>query len=141
MNTDRLRRLMLGIFVLGLLGTTTELLLLGHFETWRQWLPFVLLGLGLAAAVRVELRPARGSLLALRAVAFGFLPAGLLGIYFHLESNFEFERELDASAHGFRLLRDSLTGALPALAPGAMILLGLIGLAVTAGHPALSAKE
>lgn len=32
---------------------------------------------------------------------------------------------------------DVLTGAMPALAPGSMALLGLIGFVITAGHPAL----
>ena len=57
MNTDRLRGLLLGVFVLGLLGTSFELLLLEHFETWQQWLPLALLGLGLLAAVRVRTSP------------------------------------------------------------------------------------
>lgn len=141
MNTDRLRRLMLGILALGMLGTSAELLLLGHFETWRQWLPLGLLAFGAAAVVRVAARPTYWSVLGLRLVATAFLLSGLLGMYFHLASNFEFERELDASVRGAGLLWESLTGAFPALAPGAMSLLGLIGLAITAGHPALSAKE
>lgn len=140
MNTDRLRRLLLGVFVLGLLGTSVELLLLGHFETWQQWLPLALLGLGLLAAVRVGRSPGRRSLVQLRGVASMFILAGFLGIYFHLRSNFEFERELDSSVRGFRLAWEALTGALPALAPGTMILLGLIGLVLTAGHPALSTQ-
>lgn len=140
MNTDRLRRLLHGVFVLGLLGTSAELLLLEHFETWQQWLPLALLGLGLLAAVRVGTSPGRRSLAGLRGVAIAFILSGFLGIYFHMKSNFEFERELDSSVHGFRLVGEALTGALPALAPGAMVLLGLIGLVITAGHPALTGE-
>jgi hypothetical protein len=38
---------------------------------------------------------------------------------------------------GFELVRESLSGATPALAPGTMIQLGLIGLAYTYRHPRL----
>ena len=112
MNTDRLRRLLLGVFVLGLLGTSVALLLLEHFETWRQWLPLALLGLGLLAAVRVGTSPGRRSLAGLRVVAIAFILSGFLGIYFHMKSNFEFERELDSSVHGFRLVGEALANVL-----------------------------
>lgn len=140
MNPDRLRRLLLGVFVLGLLGTSVELLLLEHFETWQQWLPLALLGLGLLVAVRVGTSPGRLSLAGLRVVAIAFILSGFLGIYFHMKSNFEFERELNSSVHGLRLMAEAATGALPALAPGAMALLGLIGIVITAGHPALTGE-
>jgi hypothetical protein len=42
---------------------------------------------------------------------------------------------------GFHLITESLTGAFPALAPGTMVLLGLLGLAVTTGHPALEREK
>ena len=42
-----LRRGILLIFVLGTVGLGTELLLLDHFEEWRQQVPLVLLALGL----------------------------------------------------------------------------------------------
>jgi hypothetical protein len=34
-----------------------------------------------------------------------------------------------------------VTGATPALSPGAVVLLGLLGLALTYGHPALGGTE
>ncbi|MGD8496409.1 MAG: hypothetical protein PVF05_09490 [Gemmatimonadales bacterium] len=140
MSAERLRRLLLGIFVLGLLGTATELLLLGHYDAWQQWLPLAVLALGFVAAVRLARWPDRRSVLGVRGVAGVFILSGLLGVYLHLASNFEFERELDASVRGIDLWWASLTGALPALGPGAMILLGLIALVITAGHPALSSE-
>ena len=42
-----MRRGVLLIFVLGTIGLGTELLLLDHFEEWRQQVPLVLLALGL----------------------------------------------------------------------------------------------
>jgi len=43
------------------------------------------------------------------------------------------------SMAGLELLVESLTGAMPALAPGTMAQLGLLGLLVCFRHPALSA--
>lgn len=132
-----MRRLLLAVFALGIMGTGAELVLLEHYESWQQWLPLALLALGLGAAAAVHRRPGRGSLLALRGIAAAFLLSAALGIYSHLEANVEFERELDPAAGGSELVWDALTGAMPALAPGSMALLGLIGFVITAGHPAL----
>ena len=54
---------------------------------------------------------------------------GLLGLYLHLRGNAEFERELHPAAAGWTLWWDALRGATPALAPGALAQLGLVGLA------------
>jgi hypothetical protein len=54
-----------------------------------------------------------------------------VGLVLHYLGNVEFEKERDATLRGLPLLWASLTGATPALAPGAMILLGLIGYALT----------
>lgn len=137
----RIRRLLLAVFVLGLFGTGAELVLLEHYETWEQWLPLALLVLGLGAAGAVHRWPARGTVFAMRGVAAALLISGALGVYFHLEANFEFERELDATLSGGELVWEMLTGAMPALAPGSMALLGLIGLVITAGHPALQSDN
>lgn len=140
-GTHRLRRLLLAIFALGILGTGAELVLLEHYESWQQWLPLAVLAIGLAGTAAVHHRPGRGSVLALRVIATAFLLSGALGIYFHIEANVEFERELDATVGGSELVREALTGAMPALAPGSMALLGLIGLVITAGHPALQPDD
>jgi len=136
MEADRLRRWLLAVFVLGLSGTAAELLLLEHYETWRQWLPLALIGLGLVAAAALARRRGPFSVLGLRVLALAFLLSGALGVYYHLAANVEFEREIDAAIGGTELVWESLTGALPALAPGSMVLLGLIALVLTAGHPA-----
>ena len=58
-------------------------------------------------------------------------------MYLHLKSNVEFERELNPAVGGFDLAVDVLMGAMPALAPGHMIQLGLLGFLVMLRHPAL----
>jgi len=67
-----------------------------------------------------------------------YIVSGGLGIYFHIRSNVEFELEMYPSMGGWELVRESLTGALPALAPGTMIYLGLLGWAATFRNPFLA---
>lgn len=141
MNVDDLRRLVLASLIFGICGVIAELFLLSHYEDWRQWFPLVLLGAGLPVATGVLFRPGALSVRILRLLAAAWVPTGILGVYFHFSGNMEFERELDASATGIRLLGESLTGAFPALAPGTMILLGLLGLSISKGHPALEGDK
>ncbi|HSM35714.1 MAG TPA: hypothetical protein VK837_04880 [Longimicrobiales bacterium] len=65
-----------------------------------------------------------------------YVLAGPVGIFLHLKGNKEFELELNAGLRGFALWRDTLMGATPALAPGAMTLLGVIGWLATRRGPA-----
>lgn len=67
-----------------------------------------------------------------------FVLSGFAGTLLHYQGNAEFELERDPSLSGWALFRDTMTGATPALAPGTMMLLGLIGLLYTLGHPALA---
>lgn len=130
------RRLALYLLLFGIAGTTTELILLGHFEDRLQWTPLVLLGLGFMAASSVAFRPSRAPVTALRALMALYLPASALGVYLHLKSNVEFELEMRPSMAGIELVMESLSGAMPALAPGAMAQLGFLGLLVCFRHPA-----
>lgn len=136
-----LRSILLGILALGMVGIGAELALLGHFEEWWQRLPLVVLAGGLASAVLVATRPSHGTLMALRAVMGISVLSGVLGLWRHYVGNAEFELEMYPTIGGFELFRKAVTGATPALSPGAMILLGLLGLALTYGHPALGGTE
>jgi hypothetical protein len=49
----------------------------------------------------------------------------------------EFELEMYPSMAGFELVRESMSGATPALAPGTMLVLALIGLTYSYRHPRL----
>jgi hypothetical protein len=62
---------------------------------------------------------------------------GAVGVYLHYRGNVEFEVERDASLHGLRLFWEAIRGATPALAPGALAQLGLLGLVYTYRHPVL----
>lgn len=132
-----LRRILLAVLLAGMVGLAAELLLLEHYEDVWQWTPLALLAAGFAAAAAVALRPGRGVLLAFRAVMALYVVAGAVGAYLHLQGNAEFERESDPAIAGTALLWESLRGATPALAPGALAQLGLVGLALAYRHPVL----
>ncbi|HYW06902.1 MAG TPA: hypothetical protein VE913_08100 [Longimicrobium sp.] len=131
------RALFLGLVLLGMMGLMAELLLLEHFESAWQWAPLVALGLGMAACVALLLRPARGTVRFFQAMMIVFVAAGAVGVFLHLRGNAEFEREMERGLGGVRLFWRALSGATPALAPGAMAHMGLLGLACCYRHPAL----
>lgn len=132
-----LRRLLLGLMLLGMLGLGAELLLLEHFENVWQWVPLVLLAIGFLLGLAVWMRPGPAMLRAFRALSAVFVAAGALGMYLHFDGNVEFERESDSGLRGLSLVWEALHGATPALAPGALVQLGLLGLALAYRHPAL----
>ncbi len=136
-----LRRGILLIFVLGTVGLGTELLLLGHFAEWRQQVPLVLLVLGLILLGMRLLYRGATILRLFRLTMLAFVLAGLVGLWFHLNANMEFELEMYPTLSGLELLAKSLGGAMPALAPGALVQLGLIGFLYTYHHPTLSREQ
>jgi len=131
------RRLLLGVVLLGMLGLMAELALLEHVESVWQWVPLVALALGFASGAALLARPARGTVRAFQAMMAVFVAAGALGIWLHYRGNVEFEREMDQGLRGLALVWEALRGATPALAPGSLAHMGLIGLASTYRHPAL----
>ena len=122
-----------------LAGAVVELWLVEHTEDPVQLTPFVLCGLGAAASVVALVRPGRGSLWALRAVMLLVAAGSLLGIYLHVESNAELERELNPQMSTGRVLWGALGGANPLLAPGVLAVAAVLALAATYQHPALAA--
>ena len=140
----RLRRFLLALSVVLLVGAVAELWLVEHMEDPVQLLPFVLCGLGAAVAVVALLWPRRTALWALRVVMLLVAAGSLLGIYLHVESNFGLERELYPDRPAGQLLLGALGGANPLLAPGVLAVAAILALAATYQHPALAgvgAKE
>ena len=136
-----MRRGILLIFVLGTVGLGTELLLLDHFEEWRQQVPLVLLALGLVLLAARLLYRGAIILRLFRLTMLAFVLGGMVGLWFHLSSNMEFELEMHPTLSGLELLFKALSGAMPALAPGALVQLGLIGFLYTYHHPALIREQ
>jgi hypothetical protein len=132
-----LRVLLLTIFLLGIAGIALELVLLEHYDDFWQWTPFALFGASLVVLAWYGLTHRGAAIRVFRAVMVLFLASGAFGIFLHYDGNVEFEREMAPDVVGWPLFWEAIRGATPALAPGAMVQLGLIGLAFTLNHPAL----
>jgi hypothetical protein len=130
-----LRKALYGILAVGLIGTGAELLLLGHYDDVWRLVPVVLIPLALVALTWRVASSGVAARRVFRGVLTLCLLSGLLGTFLHYKGNAEFEREMTPDIAGWTLFSESMTGATPALAPGAMMLLALIGFAaeLTAG--------
>jgi hypothetical protein len=133
---DRIRRVLLIILIIGLAGTTTELLLLQHDEGVAQFIPLALIAVAFPAILWHTLDQGRVSLRVFQITMVLFIVAGVAGMWFHYQANVEFQREVDPSIAGRALIIKAITAkAPPALAPGSMSQLGLIGLAYAYRYP------
>jgi hypothetical protein len=133
----RFRRILLYLLLMGMAGVSVELWLLEHGESIWQLSPFVALGPGMVCVAWVLLRPSRLNIWLLRGIMTLCTLAAPAGLYLHYHGNVEFELEMYPTLAGPELFWKSITGATPALAPGTMALLGLLGLACTYRHPLL----
>lgn len=132
-----IRRMLFLTLLVGLVGTMAELLLLGHYEDWKQYTPLVVLGLALAALGWYAIKRSGHGVRAVRLTMWLLIASGCVGVILHFRGNREFELEMTPSMAGWELFRETVTGATPALAPGSLIPLGLLGLAWAFRHPAL----
>jgi len=83
-SVQLLRRWLLALLVLGLVGTVTELILLSHYEQPLQLVPVVLIALALVVVVWHVMRHQAASLHALQVVMALFVLAGFVGVVAHL---------------------------------------------------------
>lgn len=144
MNSDtiltRLRQFLLiisaGVFVM----TVTELVFLGHWNETIQFLPFALSTLGLTTLALVYFRPSHTSLTVMHWSMIVIGVCSFIGFYMHLSINYRFWLEIEPSATTWELIKATLEGGNPALAPGILLLGAVIGLAAIYRHPLLDAK-
>ena len=135
-----LRQMLLALVFLGAAGLLVELGLLEHFDSVTQWIPLALLVVVLGATGAVYFRRGPGTVRFFQGVMALCVVTGVIGVYLHYRGNVEFELERDGSLHGLHLFWEAIRGATPALAPGALSQLGLLGLAYTFRHPTLRAS-
>ena len=131
------RKLLLALVLFGSLGLLLELLLLEHYESPWQWTPLTLLSAGIVAGAVLWARPGRRPVLLFRWLMMAFIAASLLGMTLHYRSNAAFEREMDSTTGGLTLIWYAIRGSTPALAPGALLQLGILGLILVYRHPVL----
>jgi len=137
-----IRRFVLALFGIGVLGTAADLLLTGHFEDLWQLAPLALLVVSALIVAWHLASGGRASLRAHQAMMALFIISGLIGTFLHLRANIEFEAEMYPELGGFELYWKAIQGASPpSLAPGAMIALGLLGLIYAYRHPSLDTNS
>ena len=110
-----------------MLGTAMELYLLDHYEDVEQLIPLLCIGVSLLMILLLFFSQSRVTRRIFKLVMALTALSGVYGTYLHLVANFEFEQEMRPAAENWDLFTESLSGALPALAPASMIVLALIG--------------
>jgi hypothetical protein len=124
-----IRRVILGVLLLGMAGLLAELALIAHYEDAIQWIPLALLGAGLLFLI-LDLFLARSwTQLLIQLTMVLIVAAGVLGVYFHFNGSREFQLEMDPQMRGTTLMWHVLRAkSPPTLAPGSMMQLGILGL-------------
>jgi hypothetical protein len=114
-----------------------ELILLQHTGSVWELIPLVvLIGLVLVVLAWHVITKHPTSVRAVQTIMGLFLIAGVAGIALHYQSSMEFKLETNPALSGWPLFWAVMTAKTPpALAPGAMIQLGLLGLVYTYRHP------
>ncbi len=133
-----IRRLLIAVFVFGAVGTGAELILLEHTDDIWQWTPIILLGVSVPLAGSLWFITAKWLIRSFQGIMVLFVVNATLGLYQHYQGNVEFELEMYPSISGFELVWEALKGATPSLAPGTMVLLGMLGLIYTFRHPTVT---
>lgn len=139
---DGVRALLLAVLAFGLTGTAVDLFLLEHYEDVWQAPPLVAVILGLVTVAWCWRSGSAAAVRALRLVMAVCLLTGAAGLAWHYQANVEFQREMDPSIGGWPLAVKAIRAkAPPALAPAAMIQIGLLGLLYTYRHGALVRRD
>jgi hypothetical protein len=131
MNSDQVlmqvRRFLLiisaGVFAM----TVLELTFLGHWSVIIQYLPFALSGLGMITLALAYFRPGRGTLTAMRWSMILIGACSFIGFYEHMVNNYTFRVEVQPGATTWELIRATLEGANPVLAPGILLFAAVLG--------------
>jgi hypothetical protein len=139
---ELLRRWILGVLVLGLLGTVTELLLLEHYEQPLQFVPLVLIVAAVGVLIWEFRQHDTASRRAVQIVMALFVLAGFVGFVAHFYGSAEYQLELNPEMSIWELMEKVLRAkAPPLLAPGMMLQLGLLGLAYMFSDPRFRRSE
>ena len=138
-SSNVLRQLLLALLLFGLAGTAAELVLLRHYEDGWMLSPFVVSALAAVATLVRLVRPMAASVRWLRAAMLLLLTAGIAGVWLHYAGGLEFQTEIDPTLPWSQLFWKVLhMQAPPALAPGVLVQLGLLGLIATYKDPLVS---
>jgi hypothetical protein len=140
-TAQHLRSIVLFIMAFGVMGTVTELLLIGHYKALNQWPPLMLLGLTALGIIAMWQNPRPRLLRVFRWLMVVVAVSSFVGVYFHLQGNIAFKLETNPDLSWLLLLWKALESGIPVLAPGMMAQIGLLGLAYTFRHPNLHTQK
>jgi hypothetical protein len=130
-------------YLFGSCGLLVELLLTEHTEGIWQLIPVGLIVLSFPALVWLWLSRKRVAIRVFQGAMVLVALSGLLGMWLHFDGKAEFKLEIDPELGGWALFWECIHGRSlpPVLAPGAMILLGMIGMACTHRDLSLHCKK
>ena len=133
-----LRRMLLGLLLLEMIGTAIELLFLNHFEDAWQIVPLGVIAVALLILIWNGATHTAASIQAFRVTMVLAFVSGFIGLVLHYQGAAEFQLDIDRTMHGPALwLKVLQAKAPPALAPAVMSHFGLLGLVYTYRHPSL----
>ena len=126
-NRNRVKRVILLAFVFMMVGIVSELYLLEHYEDTLQLIPILCIGVALITMIILHVKRTNFVSKFFQFILIAIAMSGIYGVFLHLNANYEFEQEMKPTASGWDLFTESLSGALPTLAPLSMIILALLG--------------
>lgn len=122
-SPERLRTSGLALVLVGAGGLAAELALTEHWHDWWQYIPFALCALLCVCSGWCLVRPSAIATRVARGVAVLTVIGACVGIGQHIWANGTFTAEIRPTYTVGQLIIPAITGASPALAPGALGLL------------------
>ncbi|MER3437798.1 MAG: hypothetical protein C4346_09555 [Chloroflexota bacterium] len=112
-------------------GTIAELIAAKHYQDGVQFIPFALCAAGLIAVLAAWRRPDHKTLRSVRVLLIVIALGSLWGIWEHVEGNLAFVHEVRPHADTATVIRSTLQGGAPILAPAALAAAAAVGIAAT----------
>src|SRR5262245_19916729 len=132
----QIRRLILALLTFGLTATVVDLFGLSHYEETLQILPIAFIFLCLLVVIWHVISGSTASLQSLKILMPLMILVGLIGVVLHMRGSLAFQLEANPDLGRWELIKKILHAkAPPALAPGIMVQLGLLGSIYGYKHP------
>lgn len=120
--------------------TVAELIFLGHWNKWIQFLPFLLSITGITTLAFIYFRPTHINIIVTNWTMIVIGICSFIGFYEHMSNNYQFLLEIQPNSTIWELTKATLEGENPVLAPGILLLGAAIGLVAIYRHPLLEEK-
>jgi len=130
----KLRVFLLGFSIFIFAGALFELAFLNHLREELQFVPFVLIPLGIILAALMIIKPSAKMIKVVRIGMWIILVGGVVGMIVHVSGNLEF-LEGGTSATFGEIIQKAFGGRNPLLAPGILSMSAVISLAALYKHP------